>query len=197
MKLIVGEPIPRPNGRVAFPLHSDNDCDKTTYLTVEPDAFRDPAEMHDGKSPEDRQRTFANMTALVWSKVTEVGTGDSRLIQNLEQADDYNWALGAYGEVVNGKRYQGLRFIEECFELIQTLGITRDDINTVADYVYSRETGSSTIEIGDVKVCLNILATVLHKSVAQCREEVHKKLALRSPEELMAKDKRKMEVGLI
>lgn len=118
-------------------------------------------------------------------------------MKNSDQHDDYIWAKGVYGDVVDGQRYQALRFLEEAMELVQSQGLSREDVNTVADYVYARSIGDESVEIGDVQICLNILSEVRGKSVVDCRVNCLTKNDGRTIEQARAKDNTKMAAGLI
>ena len=197
MKLRVGEPIPRDDGRFYIPLfkpeHEEGLSD--IVLRVASDAFPDL----------EGAKRHANMIALSFAQCTEVlsfGMGDPDLAHNLQQVDDYKWALEAYGEVVENRRYQAFRFLEEAVELIQAIrakGIefTREDFLKVWDFVMAKPPGPIGTEVGDVQITLNILAMVCYFSVATERNKCLEKLALRTPEQLRGKDKAKMDAGLI
>lgn len=193
MKLKVGDPVERLDGRFYVPIiRTEPQMGLSdTVCRVASDAFGTLKEAV----------TFASMFILSYTRLTHLprnGVGDEVLMANLQQVDDFNWSKQAYGEdVVMGKRYQALRFIEEACELVQALGLAPEDIAMVAGDVYSKPAGQRDIEIGDVQITLNILAMTQFRSVAECRLKCHEKLALRSPEELKTKDQAKMSRGLI
>ncbi len=49
------------------------------------------------------------------------------------------------------------RFMEEALELVQSLGMTRDEVRLLVDYVYNREIGNPPQEVGGVMVTLAAL----------------------------------------
>lgn len=57
-----------------------------------------------------------------------------------------------------------LRFVEEALELAQAMGLSRERIGALADYVYSRPVGEVDQEVGGVSVTLAVLTNVLKVS---------------------------------
>ena len=57
------------------------------------------------------------------------------------------------------KRESNLRFAEEAIELMQAVGLSRDDVSSMQDYIYNRKKGDIDNEIGGVLVTLAGLAT--------------------------------------
>lgn len=196
MKLQVGEPILRDDARFYIPLfkpeHEEGTSD--TVARIAADAFPDI----------ESAKRFANMLALSYAQCTEVltfGMGDPDLAHNLQQCDDYKWAVEAYGDAVDDKRYQQFRFLEETFELIQATQTDKPldstDLMRLWNYVMAKPAGKPGTEVGDVAITLNIFAMVLYLSVAKERNNCLKKLAERTPGELRSKDQAKIDAGLI
>lgn len=50
-----------------------------------------------------------------------------------------------------------IRFVEEAVELAQALGLSRERVQKVTDYVYGREVGVPEQEVGGVSVTLAVL----------------------------------------
>lgn len=185
----VGEPVEEGSGRFHIPIIRENSKGLVTsnvVARVASNAFETLKEA----------TTFAAMLIFGYTRVS-TPPGETALLINLQQVDDFNWASQAYGDVMMEKRYQALRFMEEASELVQVLGLTPEDIAMVVRDVYANPPGKLDIEIGDVQITTNILAMTQFRSVAECRVKCLEKLALRTPEELRAKDQAKMARGLI
>lgn len=89
------------------------------------------------------------------------------------------------------------RFLEEAVELVQALGLTKDDVLRVVDYVYGRPVGEVENEIGGVGMTLLPLCEALDISAEQC---FRRELARVSTPEMIAHVKarqvEKAEAGL-
>jgi hypothetical protein len=108
----------------------------------------------------------------------------------------FAWAYQTYGEVVRIGRYQAFRFIEECLELVQAMGLTREDVMRVVDYVFSRPVGDVRVEIGDARLCLDILSETQGLDSEQMYDDCLLRVMALDPEKTRAKDKMKIEKGL-
>ena len=75
------------------------------------------------------------------------------------------WAVETYGARARGRRYQAFRMLEEACELAQAQGLTFKDMLRVASYVDDRPAGDTPTEVGDLRLCLDILAENLGLSV--------------------------------
>jgi hypothetical protein len=74
------------------------------------------------------------------------------------QQDVMRWGDYCFGKEINRNGTQrNHRFIEEAFELVQSTGMSRNDIITVLDYVYNRPVGDTFQEVGGVMVSLAAL----------------------------------------
>lgn len=109
----------------------------------------------------------------------------------------FAWACQTYGVVTRKARYQGFRFIEECLELVQALGLTRDDVIRVVDYVFQRKVGEVRIEIGDVRLCTDILAEAVGHDSDDCYDECLMRVMALDATKTRDKDKMKIARGLI
>jgi len=107
------------------------------------------------------------------------------------------WAVATYGERAKGSRYQAFRFLEEALELAQTQGLNLDDFIRAARYVAERKVGQTSIEIGDVRFCLDILAENLGISVDGAHATCLNRVKGIPPEKLLEKDDAKCAAGLI
>jgi hypothetical protein len=109
----------------------------------------------------------------------------------------YAWALEVYGERTKEPRYQAFRALEEMMELCQTQGLGLQDFIRTAEYVAARKIGDTKTEIGDVRLCLDILAENLGLSVDGCYTSCLTRIQFLDPEKCRAKDDAKVEFGLI
>lgn len=114
-----------------------------------------------------------------------------------EQKAAFAWALQTYGEQVRDRRYQGMRFLEEALELAQAMGLNRDDMLRLVDYVAERPTGAVYIEIGDARFTLDILGATVGVDVEEARRHCVARIAKLDPEKMREKDQGKIEAGLI
>jgi len=64
-----------------------------------------------------------------------------------------------------GVEERGRRFFEEATELVQVVGLSKEDLHKIIDYVYSRPVGDVRQEIGGTMVCLALLAEGLGLNV--------------------------------
>lgn len=65
------------------------------------------------------------------------------------------WMLDCFGPVIPfDKVERNHRFFEESAELVQSLGMTREDAHRLVDYVFDRPTGEPFQEVGGVSVTL-------------------------------------------
>lgn len=68
------------------------------------------------------------------------------------------WTIKCFGEQIsNDKIERNYRFLEESLELVQSLGLTKEEAYKLVDYVYNREIGEPIQEVGGVYVTLNAL----------------------------------------
>lgn len=79
---------------------------------------------------------------------------------NLFQSDVAKWVKDCFGEAIaSDKTERCFRFTEESLELVQSLGITKDQVLQLVDYVYGRPVGEPQQEVGGVMVTLAALCT--------------------------------------
>lgn len=68
------------------------------------------------------------------------------------------WLVACFGiTIARDKEERSHRFIEESLELVQAAGCTRDEVLALVDYVYGRDVGEITQEVGGV---MNTLAAL-------------------------------------
>lgn len=76
------------------------------------------------------------------------------------QIEVAKWVAETFtNEQLMNQRVRCLRFIEEAFELVQALGLSKEAVVSVMDMTYSREPGVPTQEFGGVGITLLALAT--------------------------------------
>ena len=63
-------------------------------------------------------------------------------------------------EIVNNPTERSHRFLEESLELVQSCGYNKNDATKMVDYVFSREKGEKSQEVGGVMVTLAALCNV-------------------------------------
>ena len=65
------------------------------------------------------------------------------------------WATHTFGiAILANKRERGFRFCEEALELVQAIGITKEEVLKLVDYVFSRPKGTVKEEVGGVGTTL-------------------------------------------
>lgn len=66
-----------------------------------------------------------------------------------------HWLIACFGEErAKSIRARNHRFLEESLELVQSTGLTREEAHQLVDYVFNREIGEPTQEVGGVMVTL-------------------------------------------
>jgi NTP pyrophosphatase (non-canonical NTP hydrolase) len=74
------------------------------------------------------------------------------------QAHVRSWCIRCFGrDIATDLTERSLRFIEEALELVQALGIKREQVDMLVQYVYSRAPGKVRQEVGGVMVTLAAL----------------------------------------
>lgn len=114
------------------------------------------------------------------------------------QAKAYAWAMRTYGaDRVVQRRYQAFRLLEEVMELCQTQGLSLEDFVRCGEYVAARKVGDTREEMGDVQVCLDIMAENLGLSLDNCHTTALMRIQGLDPDKCKLKDDGKIAVGLI
>lgn len=74
------------------------------------------------------------------------------------QARVQPWLMACFGAMIAGDREErNHRFLEEALELVQACGCTASEAHQLVDYVYGRDIGEPTQEVGGVMVTLAAL----------------------------------------
>lgn len=114
------------------------------------------------------------------------------------QVKAYDWAVATYGaDRVTQRRYQAFRLLEEVMELCQTQGLSLEDFVRCSEYVAARKIGDTREEMGDVQVCLDIMAENLGLSLDACHTTALNRIQGLDPVKCKLKDDSKIAVGLI
>ena len=71
------------------------------------------------------------------------------------------WAVDTFGEVANSPTERALRLIEEAAEVVQTVGLTKEEAIRVIERVYSRPAGELGNELGGLVMTAECLAEVM------------------------------------
>jgi len=78
--------------------------------------------------------------------------------QNTFQSRVFPWLVECFGTEIAGDREErNHRFLEESLELVQSTGCSRMEAHQLVDYVFGREVGEPSQEVGGVMVTLAAL----------------------------------------
>lgn len=82
------------------------------------------------------------------------------------------WVLACFGEVIAANKLErNQRFLEEALELVQACGLSKTDCLRLIDYVYNREAGERSQEVGGVMVTLAALCNAWHVDMQTAAEK--------------------------
>lgn len=85
------------------------------------------------------------------------------------QEQTKQWMIACFGEQASSdlveRRY---RFLEESLELIQACGCTKQNALTLVDYVFSRNVGEKSQEVGGVLLTLSALCNSVNIDMKEC-----------------------------
>lgn len=71
------------------------------------------------------------------------------------------WLHKCFGRsITEDPQERSQRFLEEALELVQSTGLTKEQVLDMVEYVYAREVGTTPQEIGGTLVCLAALANL-------------------------------------
>lgn len=95
-------------------------------------------------------------------------------IQKLEarfQSRVHEWLVACLGiETAKDERERSRRFLEEALELVQSVGLTREDCQRLIDFVYGRPAGDPWQEAGGTLMALAALCTATGISLDEAGE---------------------------
>lgn len=90
------------------------------------------------------------------------------------------WLLDCFGpEIAGDKQERGFRFIEESLELVQSIGITKEEVLNLVDYVFNRQAGIPHQEIGGVMVTLAALCHAGWFSMKEAAEDEYQRILIK------------------
>ena len=79
------------------------------------------------------------------------------------------WIEDCFGkEIANDKIERNHRFLEESLELVQSLGCTASEAHHLVDYVFNRDKGEPTQEVGGVMSTLTSLCLANNMDLETC-----------------------------
>ena len=105
------------------------------------------------------------------------------------QVASHTWVLKCLGvEAAHDIRVRLHRFLEEALELVQSLGLTREEAHQLVDYVFGREIGEPRQELGGV---LTTLGTLAAAAGLDMQDDGERELARVNQPEMMEKIARK------
>ena len=82
------------------------------------------------------------------------------------QKETADWVVKTFGEASSNDTVERpLRFLEESLELVQSMGLTKEEALNVVNYVYDRPVGETFQEIGGVLLTLSALASAVKVSL--------------------------------
>ena len=83
------------------------------------------------------------------------------------QTEVAQWMLKCFtAEIAADKTERNHRFLEEALELVQSIGCTSSEAHQLVDYVYGRDVGEPSQEVGGVMVTLAALCLANNMSMA-------------------------------
>jgi len=81
------------------------------------------------------------------------------------------WMMECFGPMIaSDKKERNHRFVEESLELVQSCGCTKDEALKLVEYVFGREIGEPTQEVGGVMVTLAALCLAHSMDMHKCGE---------------------------
>lgn len=93
------------------------------------------------------------------------------------QEDVATWLMSCFGEeIANDKTERCFRFTEESLELVQSLGVTKEQVLQLVDYVYSRPLGEPHQEVGGTIVTLAALCYAADLSLQNAANDEYERI---------------------
>lgn len=87
------------------------------------------------------------------------------------QARVFPWLITCFGETISyDKQERCHRFLEESLELVQALGIRKEEVYELVEYVYGRPDGEPQQEVGGVMVTLAALGIAFGIDIEEASE---------------------------
>lgn len=81
------------------------------------------------------------------------------------------WLIDCFGlDIAIDQQERCFRFMEESLELVQSIGMTKDQVLQLVDYTFSRHQGEPAQEVGGVIVTLNALCFASKIDLKDCAD---------------------------
>jgi hypothetical protein len=108
----------------------------------------------------------------------------------------HEWAVDCFGtQKAQHTPLRAARFLEEAMELVQSYGLTSQEVLKIAEYVYGRPSGHSAQETGGVIVTLAVLSEL--EGIDMLREGEHELLrVIQKITEIRERDKNKTYIDM-
>lgn len=101
-------------------------------------------------------------------------------MENYYQERVTNWLLQCFGPEISGdKTERCFRFTEESLELVQSLGITKEQVLQLVDYTFDRPLGEPNQEVGSVMVTLAALCYAADLNLETCAENEYQRILVK------------------
>lgn len=105
------------------------------------------------------------------------------------------WAVEMFGTVALDPKERALRLIEEALEVVQTVGLTREDIIPVLDRTFNRKPGELGNELGGLIMTAEALAEILNIDLQHEAEREYKRITSIPKEQWQCKHAEKVAAG--
>jgi hypothetical protein len=87
------------------------------------------------------------------------------------------WIITCFGEeIANDKIERCFRFAEESMELVQSLGVTKEQMFELVNYTFSRPLGEPHQEVGGVMVTLSALCSATDLNLETCADDEYQRI---------------------
>jgi hypothetical protein len=84
----------------------------------------------------------------------------------------HKWCVACFGPAITRDRKERcFRFLEEAVELVQSMGMTKEQVLTLVNYVYGRPAGIPRQEVGGTMVTLAALCGAHGLKLQECAQE--------------------------
>jgi hypothetical protein len=123
-----------------------------------------------------------------------------RKVRDARQAAQLKWAHETFGGIDNHDpctiEERARRFLEEALELVQSLGVSREESSHLLAYVYDREPGEPFQEFGGTALTLGCLGEAACISVCEAEIAEFDRVQKKSKAHFEQRHRAKMEAGL-
>lgn len=106
------------------------------------------------------------------------------------------WAVECFGSGhQSDSNIRGQRLVEEAVEFAQSVGVGKDLLHKLVDYVYERPKGEPKQELGGVGVTWVLAASSCGLRAAQCLAQEQARVLSKSPKYFAARNQAKVDAG--